>query len=194
MNIASTLCEHQVYKYTNEYMRLFMMKPQKIYWTTQQLAQYFPDAVARVKKTRKELTKEILEIQEKQKVSFPRYQYMEFLINFTQLLEPIESRMKQIERIDKYLRLTEIRKEIHEGSITVGDISKAKNTPIPGIIDFNNAQFAKCLWHNEKSPSLHYIKNTNKVHCFGCGKTADAIDLYMELYKLSFIEAVKRLS
>lgn len=72
-------------------------------------------------------------------------------------------------------------------------IDKAKSYPIDQILDFKN-NFIKCLWHNEKTGSLHYDRKRNKVHCFsGCGDF-DSIDVYQKLHAVSLKEAVKALS
>ncbi len=68
------------------------------------------------------------------------------------------------------------------------DIERAKQYPIENLIKFQNKK-AKCIWHNEKSPSLHLYPDNN-VFCFGCGKGGDAIDVKMQLDSISFTEAV----
>ena len=73
------------------------------------------------------------------------------------------------------------------------DILKAKQYPIQNLVKFNSQNKACCLWHEEKTPSMHYYQDTNTVHCFGCGKTADAIDVYRAKHNCTFKEAVKKL-
>lgn len=74
------------------------------------------------------------------------------------------------------------------------DIPKARQYPVDQLLEFNYSGFAKCLWHEEKSGSMHYDKKRNKVHCFaGCGYY-DAIDIYQKINNVSFNEAVKQLS
>lgn len=73
------------------------------------------------------------------------------------------------------------------------DIIKAKEYPITKLLRFTQHK-AKCLWHSEKNASMHYYATTNTCYCFGCGKRADAIDIYRALYSCSFKEAVKNLS
>ncbi len=70
----------------------------------------------------------------------------------------------------------------------------ARNYPIDRLVEFGSNNKAKCLWHNEKTESMHYFADTNKVYCFGCGKSADAIDVYRKIHGCSFLEAVKSLS
>lgn len=71
-------------------------------------------------------------------------------------------------------------------------IPKGKNVPITNFIKFTNSK-AKCIWHKDDTPSLHYYPKTNTVYCFGCDKSADVISVVMQLHGLSFTEAVKKL-
>jgi len=74
------------------------------------------------------------------------------------------------------------------------EIEAAKTYPISDLLKFDKNHKALCIWHNEKTPSLHYFKNTNTVYCFGgCGKRADAIDVYRQINGASFTEAIKAL-
>jgi len=76
----------------------------------------------------------------------------------------------------------------------VGDIDKARAYPIDEIIEFKH-DFAKCLWHNESTNSLHFIKERNTAHCFGaCGRSYDSIDAARKVWNLSFKEAIKKLT
>lgn len=73
-------------------------------------------------------------------------------------------------------------------------LTRAKQYPITNLLKFNHAGKALCIWHSEKTPSLHYYADTNTVYCFGgCGKHADAIDVYRQINNCSFNEAVKAL-
>ena len=84
-------------------------------------------------------------------------------------------------------------KEI-KGHITPVMIEKAKQYDFSNLIQFNRAGFAICPFHSEKSPSLHFNKRKNKVHCFGaCGKSWDIISYLMESERLEFKEAVLKL-
>jgi DNA primase len=71
-------------------------------------------------------------------------------------------------------------------------VEKAKLVPIPEFIRFKG-EYANCLWHNEKSPSMHYIKESNQVKCFGCGKFGSVIDVVMQQQGLTFLKAVNYL-
>lgn len=47
-----------------------------------------------------------------------------------------------------------------------------------------------CPFHGEKSPSFSVSPTKQFYHCFGCGKSGDAIRFLMEHTGLAFIEAV----
>jgi DNA primase len=51
-----------------------------------------------------------------------------------------------------------------------------------------------CPFHSEKSPSFSVSPSKQFFHCFGCGKTGDAIAFLMEHAGMSFVEAVHDLA
>ena len=52
--------------------------------------------------------------------------------------------------------------------------------------------FCRCLFHDEKSPSMKlYDKN---YHCFGCGAHGDVIALTAKIFGTSVLEAAKRIN
>ena len=51
-----------------------------------------------------------------------------------------------------------------------------------------------CPFHNEKSPSFSVSPSKQFYHCFGCGKTGNAIGFLMEHAGMSFVEAVQDLA
>ena len=72
----------------------------------------------------------------------------------------------------------------------------AKAVPITNFVQFNRQGYAPCLWHQEKTASMFYNKETrskfpNTVKCFGCGAMGDPIDVVMALHNYDFNEAVK---
>lgn len=72
-------------------------------------------------------------------------------------------------------------------------VLRAKLYPISELIDFTSNK-SRCLWHSEKSASLHYYKDTNTCYCFGmCGKVYDSIDVYRKIHNCSFNEAINNL-
>lgn len=84
--------------------------------------------------------------------------------------------------------------KLHEGFGTERSLVKAKSYPIESLIDFNSGGFAKCLWHDEKTPSLKWYPKRNKAHCFGGCGDFDSIDAYQKINNVDFNEAVKALS
>jgi len=68
----------------------------------------------------------------------------------------------------------------------------AKQVPISNFIPFNNAGFAKCVWHSpDNNPSMHYIKESNRAYCFSCGSHGDIVDVIMILNKCTLPSALK---
>ena len=51
-----------------------------------------------------------------------------------------------------------------------------------------------CPFHGEKSPSFSVSPTKQFYHCFGCGKTGNAISFLMEHAGMTFVEAVKDLA
>ena len=52
---------------------------------------------------------------------------------------------------------------------------------------------ACCFNHNDKSPSMFYYHENNKVHCFACKKSWSIFDIVMEAKNCSYPESVKYL-
>ena len=71
-------------------------------------------------------------------------------------------------------------------------VTRAKEYPIDSLLHFAQGK-APCVFHNEKTGSMHYYRENNRVFCFGCGKAGDAIDVYKTLNNCSFVEAVNNL-
>ena len=58
--------------------------------------------------------------------------------------------------------------------------------------DFNRNGFAKCPFHREKTASVSIKRNRFK--CFGCGVGGDGISFVMQLYGISFSQALIRIN
>lgn len=72
-------------------------------------------------------------------------------------------------------------------------VENAKLHPITELMPFIHNK-ASCIFHNERTASLHYYPDTNRCYCFGgCGKSFDSIDIYRRLNNCGFKEAVDKL-
>lgn len=98
----------------------------------------------------------------------------------------IENQLKRLKRfIDSCSRADDA------NTITPDDIARAKEVPITDYLDFSRGRMAQCLWHGEKTGSMHYYPQQNRIKCFGCDKSADVIDVVMQQNEIEFIPAVK---
>lgn len=79
--------------------------------------------------------------------------------------------------------------------VDASDLEKAKSYLIPNMVEFSKAGKSPCLWHSERTASLHYYQSTNTCYCFGgCGRAYDAIDVYRIIHNCSFTTAVRELN
>ena len=53
---------------------------------------------------------------------------------------------------------------------------------------------ANCPFHNEKTPSFNVSQSKQFFHCFGCGKSGNAIGFVMDHEGLLFMDALKKLA
>lgn len=97
------------------------------------------------------------------------------------------------ERLKKYQSMINWSCPVSKTSRQVLDIQKANAYPITDLLKFNQAGFCLCPYHEEKTGSMKYYHKTNTVFCFGCQKSADAIDVAQKVYNLNFKEAVNKL-
>lgn len=102
-----------------------------------------------------------------------------------------EKLMKDAIRIPKPLPVVTFRSR-KPTKMNGSEMEQAKSVPISDFIKFTQGK-AKCIWHNDPTPSLHYYKQDNRVFCFGCNKWGDVVDVVMQLENLSFKQAIERL-
>ncbi len=53
---------------------------------------------------------------------------------------------------------------------------------------------ANCPFHHEKTPSFNVSPHKQFYHCFGCGKSGNALSFVMEQEGLLFMDALKKLA
>lgn len=74
------------------------------------------------------------------------------------------------------------------------ELGNAKDYPIPDMVKLDRSGRTKCLWHAETEASLQYYPKDNRMWCFGgCGRGYDAIDVYMKVNNVKFIEAINQM-
>jgi DNA primase len=56
-----------------------------------------------------------------------------------------------------------------------------------------SARKSLCIFHNEKTPSLHFYPGANNYHCYGCGANGDSIRLVMDAKGLGFLDTLQYL-
>jgi len=106
-------------------------------------------------------------------------------------LPEIELALKELHQLkmDLYYR----NRPKTDNEITPDMIALAKEFKITDLIEVDRAGKVCCLVHAEKTPSMAYNRQRNKLHCFGCGANMDSIDVYMALNNANFHDAVKKL-
>lgn len=67
----------------------------------------------------------------------------------------------------------------------------AKDLALEGWDEINLKSL--CAFHKEDSGSFIWNKKENSFKCFGCGKVYGIVDHYMSFYKLTFLDAIKKL-
>lgn len=103
--------------------------------------------------------------------------------------EEIRAKLKKYVSEKKYRVLGSSEKTISEETISL-----ARNYPMEKLLEFDSNGLTRCIFHEEKTPSLSFWRKKNLVRCFGCGKVADSIDVFMKKSGRNFVETVKILS
>jgi len=124
---------------------------------------------------------------EKRQIQIDQWEYNLGRIEYQKHLDLLVQTYRNIKYGVPKIRTKEIPKE------NTDKLARAKLYPMDSILSFTGAGFACCPFHKEKTPSMKYYSERNTVHCFGCGRTADVVDVYMELNNVSFLEAIDKL-
>ncbi len=86
-----------------------------------------------------------------------------------------------------------IAKETIEQVLAATDIVDLISSYIP-LKRAGSSYKANCPFHHEKSPSFNVSAAKQFFHCFGCGKSGNAIGFVMEHEGLVFMDALKKLA
>ena len=105
--------------------------------------------------------------------------------------EGLEKKLKSFS-IEKYL-LEHPEDLVKVDRVTPEEIARAMDFPFNELVEFNNRGFAKCMFHDERTPSFHWYKDSNRVYCHGCNWSGNTIKFLMARDKLSFKVAVRKL-
>lgn len=126
-----------------------------------------------------------LETQSNELLEFFEIEGIEPLEDF--LKEALEVREKLIVRYKR-----ELSRDVNDKT-AIDDfmIETAKQYPIERLLEVSSMGWAVCPFHADKNPSA-YCKN-NFLYCFSCNESADVIKLYMHLYSVDFVKAVRAL-
>lgn len=92
---------------------------------------------------------------------------------------------------DQYTKSPKPKKIESKQTTNTVSADEVRHVPIDTFIKFTRSGFARCIWHDDETPSLKYYKDDNRVHCFGCWKNADVIDVVSHIYDVSFQEALQ---
>jgi len=99
------------------------------------------------------------------------------------------------DKIDLYLqkkkKLLYLQNPPRQYTSGVSNKEQAKAVPVEHFLKFNRAGFANCIFHKEKTGSMHKIPGTNLVWCFSCQRKGDTIDVVMALNGCDFPSAIK---
>ena len=89
--------------------------------------------------------------------------------------------------------MPQISRETTEQILAATDIVEVIGAYIP-VKRAGPSYKALCPFHNEKTPSFNINPVRQFFHCFGCGKSGDAITFVREYENLTFSDAVKKLA
>jgi hypothetical protein len=111
-------------------------------------------------------------------------------LNYFFYVPKLEIEKKKLEHKLSYLNFD----NTNTKKFTPEQIKMAEERNPEDFLDFNYAGFCICPFHEEKTPSMKYYKDTLKFHCYGCGWHGNMIDFIMQRDNINFVDAIKRLT
>ena len=94
-----------------------------------------------------------------------------------------------VSELEKIRRMLSRPASLPDGE-TMDRMARAKSVPIDRFITFNRQKKAKCIWHDEETPSMHWYEKQGKVFCHGCSTRGDTIDVVCQLEGVGMKEAI----
>lgn len=83
--------------------------------------------------------------------------------------------------------------KIAEAKARLGDSNADIIADILGVEKYDSRnKKGLCPFHDERTPSFVYDPKTYRFHCFGCNKTVDIVDAFIEGKKITFNEAASK--
>lgn len=165
-----------------------------------ELAQIYPEALSTMRRLIKEYKEEqkkifqnkkvLIEIVDRNVVKYSEQEFWKDILLGIYINDPIERLQKKVNKLVSISNLIEYGDKLGWGDNKKVSIEKAKDRPITDFLTPTPQGTFLCCWHKEKTPSLHYYKQGNRVHCFGCNTGGDVIDVVKKLYNVDFLEAV----
>jgi hypothetical protein len=140
--------------------------------------------------------KRLSEIKTESKDEVFRYFWRLWLmLNEGEELQELDNKLARLNRLQNIID----GKPTPKGALPEGAIEAAHEYPIQDLFDSNfrrsgNNLVGLCPFHDERTPSFYIFVKQNRAHCFGCNKSLDVIDAYMELNECSFKAAVAALT
>jgi len=96
--------------------------------------------------------------------------------------------LEQLNFIEKEQKGLTVKKATNK--ITDEDVTAARRIPIINFIKVRRDGKAVCLFHGDKSPSMHVYKD-NHFYCFTCNKKGDVLDIIQKLHGTSFHDSIR---
>jgi len=175
----------------------FSLKCDIIPLNINELHKVFPEAKDTIQQILKENKRELADIHKQQdKIKQICYAKIKNLKNIELVTDmalwAYGDKRREKELNENIKRNTVILNNFKNGKTTAMlSIEQAKQVPISNFIEINKAGFAKCPFHNEKTGSFKYYKDTNSFYCFGCNEGGDVIDFIQKQHNCDLKEALK---
>ena len=105
--------------------------------------------------------------------------------------------LKKIRKMDADIDLWKNPVRPPETGLSEEQIQEARDADCADFVDVvrrdGKRSWALCVFHNDSHPSMCCYEPGRGFYCFACNKGGNAIDLVMELDKVSFQDAVRKI-